>query len=182
MSDSPDPDGWVYTYNQDGLPVSGVNTAQGLTVTITYWPDGNVQYDYAAISGGPPKVTRVVTDPDGKALAEWIDGKEVVYYVELQNMAEALRVLETEGANMSTYFGTIKQWFQFISENWVSPSGVQYAALTADLNAVNDAVVAVLQDAHTRMKTAYDYYMASEDINYRTFVPELVQMSNVKMS
>ncbi len=89
------------------------------------------------------------------------------FMVDLGALSDAIAKVSAERDAMHGGIQTLRSKFNNIQDHWQSPAGSSFVGLVANFNSVADRLMAVLDDAISRMRTAYHNYAATEAANTR---------------
>jgi YD repeat-containing protein len=153
------PDGTVIDgFDGQGRPTSGA-TADGTHFTTTYDAKGDT---FQHFGDG----TTVEYDPQGHPLTTWTaEGAEITWAVDLPALANAATRVATEQQVISNAASSLSAAFTRVEGIWDGPAGATLVPLASTFNTVTDQLVALLDDAVNRMRTAYQNYVSTETTN-----------------
>src|SRR5260370_13694098 len=84
------------------------------------------------------------------------------FMVDLAALSEAISKMSGERDAMQGGIESLRSTFTNVEDHWQSPAGSSFVPLTTNFNSVTDQLMAVLDDAISRMRTAYQNYVATE--------------------
>jgi WXG100 family type VII secretion target len=89
------------------------------------------------------------------------------FMVDLRALSDAIVKVSAQRDAMNGEIQTLRSTFNNIQNDWQSPAGSSFVGLVANFNSVADHLMAILDDAISRMRTAYQNYAATEAANLR---------------
>ena len=87
--------------------------------------------------------------------------------VDLGALSDAIAKVSAERDVATGGIQSLRSTFNIIEDHWQSPAGSSFVGLVANFNSVADRLMAVLDDAISRMRTAHQNYAATEAANTR---------------
>jgi YD repeat-containing protein len=145
-------------FDGQGRPHRGT-LPDGTPFTITYDAKGNVFEHFADGSG-------VEVDPNGKVIKTWTpDGVEITWAVDIPALGDAIVKVSGQRDLLVDNVRQLKTTFVNIENHWKSPAGTSFSTLATNFNSATDGLVTLLDEAVSRMRTAYNNYVATESTN-----------------
>jgi WXG100 family type VII secretion target len=87
------------------------------------------------------------------------------FAVDLAALAHAIDQVSGERDTMHGEIHSLRSTFGNVEDHWKSPAGSTFVGLTTTFNSATDNLMAVLEEAINRMRTAYHNYAATEATN-----------------
>jgi WXG100 family type VII secretion target len=89
----------------------------------------------------------------------------VYYQVDLDALSDAISGVSGQRDSIQSEIQALKSTFSSIENDWVSPAGTTFSALTAHFNSVTDQFTSLLDDAIGRMNAVHATYSGTEATN-----------------
>ncbi len=160
------PDGTKFTsLDGQGRPTEGY-LGDGSHFKITYDAKGDA---FEKLDDG----TVFENDANGNPIKMWMpDGTEITWAVDIPELGHAIGKVGGERDQMVGNIRQLKTTFVNVESHWKSPAGASFTVLSTSFNSVTDVLVELLDEAISRMHTAYNNYVATEgtntsNLNYR---------------
>jgi len=145
-------------FDDQGRPTHGFDK-KGQPFTITYDANGDI---FAHYGDG----TTTETDPNGHLIKTWLpDGTEIDFAVDVPALHDAIGKVRTERDYISDRLHDLKRIFTDVTELWDSPAEKSFPPVVDAFSTSADTFVAVLDDAISRMRRAYENYTRTENTN-----------------
>jgi YD repeat-containing protein len=145
-------------FDANGRPQHG-RLPDGTPFTITYDAQGDT-FDHFSDGSG------VEFDPKGRVIKTWTpDGVEITWAVDIPALGNSIVKVSGQRDMLVDNVRQLKTTFVNIENHWKSPAGTSFTTLSTNFNAATDALVGLLDEAVSRMRTAYNNYVATESTN-----------------
>jgi len=153
------PDGTKFTlYDKQGRPIEGY-LGDGTHFKITYDAKGD---SFTIFNDG----SVFENDPNGKGIQAWLpDGTHITWAVDIPELGHAIGKVKGERDQMVDNIRQLKTTFVNVESHWKSPAGNTFIVLSTSFNSATDVLVELLNEAISRMQTAYNNYVATEGTN-----------------
>jgi len=87
------------------------------------------------------------------------------FMVDLAALSDAIGQVSGERDTMAGGITSLRSIFSQIEDSWQSPAASTFVSATENFNAVTDNLMGLLDDAISRMRTAYQNYSSTEATN-----------------
>jgi YD repeat-containing protein len=145
-------------FDGQGRPTSGT-LPDGSRFTTTYDAKGDTFQHFA-------DGTTVASDPNGHPLKTWTaEGAEITWSVDVPALANAAARVATEQQLIANSARSLYAIFTQLEGIWTGPAGQTLHPLAGSFQTITDELVALLDDAAKRMRTAYQNYVSTEATN-----------------